>query len=335
MLGERAIIALLSKHLSPADDIVVVPAGDDCAVARAPLALTFQVLTTDLLIEGTHFLNRSDTDWFALGRRAMVANISDLASMGAKPQAILSSIGLPPGFPVARLDALYAGMAHECSLWGARLVGGDTARSSNVVINITATGNKSPNDASCLRSNCRPGQNLFVSGALGGTRAGLELLSSPAANPARQQPFAADLIHRQQVPTPRVPLGRYLATHIPDVAVIDISDSLYNELHLLAEASSVGFDIHLPSVPLFPGVQEHCQQINRDPVTFALGSGEEYELLFTCNADPDQLIATASQHGNVPVTCIGTVQPGNTVRFLDAKSQPVQITDETFRHYSA
>jgi thiamine-monophosphate kinase len=243
---------------------------------------------------------------------------------------------LPSDLPAACVEQLYAGMAHECGLWNARLVGGDTARCDKFIISITAVGHKSSTDSTCLRSNCRVGQNIFVSGALGGSRAGLELLGLPSDHALRRKDFALPLIQRQQIPTPRVSLGRFLAREYPEVAIIDISDSLYNELHLLGQASGTGFDVQLSKIPFFAHVGQYCREAKRDPITFALGSGEEYELLFCCNANADEIQSGLAGAGiHVPVTWIGTVTHGSQIRFLNESNTVVPVCDETFRHYKS
>lgn len=334
-VGERGVIELIQKYLSTATTQLQVPAGDDCAVYLSPDDLPLQVLTTDLLVEGTHFLSKADTDWHALGRRAIVANLSDLAAMGAQPQCVLCSLGVSGSFALEHLEQLYAGMHEECSRWGTALAGGDTVRAERLLINITATGGKRQSDAPCLRSSCRPGQNVYVSGALGGCRSGLELQLNPQLAHLRPVSWAAQLIARQQVPEPRVSLGRYLSQNHPDVAMIDISDGFYNELQLLSSASGVGFQIELQRVPLYQGVEAFCAALGLEPHQFALGSGEEYELLFCTTVAEPELRAGLNDAGiATTISRIGVVTAGNEIAFLGNRGQHISMEAETFKHFA-
>jgi thiamine-monophosphate kinase len=331
-IGESGVIKLITPYLHSPADRLLVSIGDDCAVIACGEEYPLQVLTTDLLVEETHFLRSVATDWYALGRRAVVANVSDLAAMGALPDTLLCSVGLPSDLRVDALTQLYSGIRFECDKWVARFVGGDTVRSSHVTLSITATGRKSGSDAACLRSACVPGQHVYVTGALGGCRAGLDL--QMRGRPAEiLEGTVASLIVRQQVPEPRVAIGRYLAGHHKDVAIIDISDSLYNEMHLLAAASHVGMDVWLEAVPVYPGVEEFVGQQKMDLKQFALFSGEEYELLFCSHVSPTELQQALLARGiSTPVTQIGMVIGGSEVVFRDSTGNPVALKDQTFRH---
>jgi len=330
--GEDSLIELMHQYLSPADDVLLVPAGDDAAVVRLPPEHV-EVLTTDLLLEGTHFLRSAHTDWYALGRRAITANLSDLASMGAIPGSGLVSLGLPGEFLLHDVEDLYRGFADEARPANLHLVGGDTARSAHVLINVAVTGYKPEAFAAATRSNCRPDQFVYVSGdGLGGCRAGLALeLQRPTAQP--WSPAEQRLIKRQQQPTARLALGQALARELKDLAMIDVSDGLYKELTRLSVASGVGFEIQLRKVRLFPGVEDFCAPNNLNPHEFAIFSGEEYELLFTTSLEPEGL-ATLLTRNNVAtsVHCIGKVVRGNEVRLLQ-NGKVVSVRDQTFSHY--
>jgi thiamine-monophosphate kinase len=186
-----------------------------------------------------------------------------------------------------------------------------------------------------LRSGCKPNQNVYVSGALGGCRAGLELQLNPQLHHWRSESWAAQLIARQQVPEPRVALGRFLAENHPDVAIIDISDGLHNELHLLSESSRVGFEIDLERTPLFPGGEQFCASRGVDGHKYALSSGEEYELLFCTAADEAELHAgLANASISTRVTKIGHVTAGQEILFIDNHWNRISIEPETFKHFT-
>lgn len=330
-LGERALIARLARYMAPAGDAVLVSVGDDCAVLAPPSEPVREVLTTDMLVEGTHFLRNGETDWPGLGHKAVAANVSDVASMGAKPVSILVSLGLPPELPVADLEAFYQGMAEEACASGAALVGGDVTRSPILVISLAVTGHLAPGSRAALRSACLPGQAVYVSGALGGSLAGLRLLTEPACAPLRTAPFAERLVRRHWRPEPRVTLGLALAASCPDLAMLDISDGLSNELHLMAEASGMRIEIDLDAVPVWPGVAEFAEATTVPLDHFRLFSGEEYELLFA-TALPEAALRKRLTGIDPPVTRIGAVREGTGVAFL-RQGRPVQVADQTFSHF--
>ncbi|MCX7717568.1 MAG: thiamine-phosphate kinase [Candidatus Sumerlaeaceae bacterium] len=336
-IGERALIAALAPYVAASAGDVVVGIGDDAAViAREPDGVWHDVVTTDMLAAGTHFLANSDTDWRRLGHKAVAANISDLAAMGARPRYLLVSLAVPQTQTVTSLLSLYEGMREEAMRWGAVLVGGDTVRLSALTISITAVGSVPAGRAIPLRSNAKPGQNVYVSGHLGSSAAGLLILTgAPLVNPCADS-VRLRLLERHLKPEPRPLLGQILTAVCPDLAMVDISDSLYNEMHMLAQASGIGFEIESDRIPVCEELREYCRCADRDPVELALFSGEEYELLFCTAASPDALAsALAAAGSSVPVSLIGRVtDAAGTVVLRSASGQIWTPPDQTFRHFS-
>jgi len=299
--------------------------GDDCAVLPAAPAGELTVLTTDLLIEGTHFLNTPSTNWHGVGAKAATANISDIASMGAQPVSMLVGIAIPANFPAANLKAIYAGTSSITRRFNTSIVGGDTTRADHVTIAITVTGLKDPATASCRRSDACAGDQLYVTGSLGGSRAGLDAILK--ADDGGDQ--LADLHYYR---LPRVEVGTAIARSFNRVAMIDISDSLYNEAHLISEASGVELELHVEKIPVHPQAVAACPRPD-DPARYALFSGEEYELLFALPVAPEKLRKHLTDAGvDCPVTHVGTVNSGSGVRLLQ-DGHPVDPTDETFVHF--
>lgn len=333
-VGEIQLLELLAPYFAARVDNLLVAVGDDCAVFQPCPQRPLQVITTDLLVEGTHFLQSPETDWHSLGRRAVVANLSDLASMGANPAWLLTSIAVPPDLPVDHLLALYEGMYLEARTHGAGIAGGDTVRGQNVTIAITAVGNKSAADAPCTRASARPGYFIYVSGNLGGCRAGLELQLRPELCQSLSAAVTESLIRRQQLPQPRIALGRFLALHVEDPCVIDVSDGLSSELQRISQASAVGLEVALAKLPLHPGVNDFARLHNRSAQEFALFSGEEYELLFTCALNEATLRERLTSEGvDTAVTCIGRAGEGAGITYLAPDGRVCHPQDETFQHF--
>jgi len=334
-VGERGLLEVLAPFVGMPGGEIIEGFGDDAAVvAYSNSSKQVEVLTTDMLVEGTHFLNTRHTDWEQVGRKAVTANISDMAAMGASPKFMLISIGIPASFTVGDLRSLYSGMANEARRYQAVLVGGDTVRSPVLVVNIALTGIKPCNEPLPLRSRCRTGQTVYVSGELGGCRAGLELLTDPSMEEMRRFPYTEDLLIRHKSPQPRLELGRALTSQFSDLAMIDISDSLYNELHLLARASGVEIEVRVDQVPVMPEVVQFAHARGRDPHQYALSSGEEYELLFATAAPPDKVRKVMwEKKTDLPITPIGRVCAGHGVRLLGRDGAKLTVSDQTFQHF--
>lgn len=333
-IGERELLSQIAPYVAASSPAIVTGFGDDCAAVRSAQDGGLLLLSTDMLAEGTHFLRNPATDWRRLGAKAVTANVSDIAAMGGMPEHLLVSLGLPGSVKLGEVLDLYRGMHAEASRWGAALVGGDTVSSPVLVINIAITGRVEAGANTSLRSGCRPGQNVYASGTLGDSRAGLHLLLNGKYGREREQPYAAALLERHLQPEPRVPLGRALAAFCPDIAMIDISDSLYNELHILAGASGTGFRIETHEIPISPELRAFCRDTAEEPLDYALFSGEEYELLFTSNTTEAELRTFLRQKGvTTPVHRIGLVTPAPEIGFFGQDGNRLAMHDQTFRHF--
>lgn len=305
--------------------------GDDCAAI--PMDDEVCLLTKDLLVEGTHFLNHASTDWRLLGEKAARCNLSDLAASGGQPVALLVGLVLPPEFQMENLEKLYQGMASACKEVGATIAGGDTTRGAQVTLCITAVGKRPRHWAACLRSDARPGDFLYVTGPLGGSRAGLELLLDPKRRALISDEDAFELRDRHFRAPSRVAAARALARRSERLALLDISDSLFNECCLLAKASAVQVEVWLEKVPVHPGAAVYCDLCKIDPQRFALFSGEEYELLIASPKPRQELLEHFRESGvEADLIEIGTIKPGHGCILME-HGKPVEISDETFSHF--
>jgi thiamine-monophosphate kinase len=276
--------------------------GDDCALLRPDTGLDLAV-TTDMLIEGRHFL--PDADPRALGHKALAVNLSDLAAMGATPRWATLSLALPAVDP-AWLEAFAAGFYALAERYGVDLVGGDTTRGERRAISITAIGEVPPGMA-LERSRARPGDEIWVSGELGG--AALGLVHTEIAEAAK----------RLHWPEPRVELGERLRglAH----AAIDISDGLAGDLGHIVSRSQVAAIVDYARIPR-PSVFQKlgAPELERDCV---LSGGDDYELAFTAPpARRAELDSLAVELG-LALTRIGTIEAGFGLSILDAKGKPI------------
>ena len=339
-LGERKLLALLAPLLPQSGDDILLSVGDDCCAVKPPAGLwTIPVTTIDMLAEGTHFLGTDRVSWEHVGRKAMASNISDIAAMGGRPEYAVIGLALPSAVSVASVLDLYRGMVAEAKEFGVRIIGGDTVRISpnaGVTLSITLSGYCRHDRPMPRRTNAAVGQNVFITGRVGGSKAGLELLFAPALVECFGTEDSASLMARHHLPKARVAAGQALVASCDDLAMIDISDSLMNECGLLCEASEVGIDLLADRLPMYDKLREYALMFGRDPLIYPLFSGEEYELLFCTSLDESAVRACLDAAGlrALDVTRIGRVVAGDSVRVLETSGKVRRVHDETFSHFA-
>ncbi len=252
-LGEVALIRRL-KRLVPGRADVLTGIGDDCAVVRAGRADAFDLLLkSDPVIEGIHF--DAATPAAAVGHKALGRVLSDLAAMGGEPLWALVDLVAPATTSLARLEGIYRGLARLAQRQGMAIVGGDTARGNTLELHVFAIG-RTPRGTAVLRSGARRGDGLYVTGALGGSRAGRHLRFEP-----------------------RLAEGSWLRAQGWATAMLDVSDGLATDVRRLAGASGLGAVLEVARIPLSAAARK--QRDGRTPLEQALTDGEDFELLFT------------------------------------------------------
>ena len=296
-LGEFGLIARIERAAARSGQggpAVVLGIGDDAAILRARPGEDV-VVTTDALVEGVHFRFATQSPR-AIGRRALVANLSDLAAMGARPLGCLLALAAPPDLSVRTLDAVVAGILREAVSYVCPLVGGNVSRARETSLVITALGAVARGRA-LTRRGARAGDRILVTGTLGG--AALEV--------SRAERGAGRV---RRVPTPRVAAGRALARVRGVGACIDVSDGLEADLAHLLDPAGLAAVLDPGRIPRPPGFEAACHSLGLDPDALARGGGEDYELLFTVRPGAPSAAALARRLG-VPVTEIGhVVRPG-------------------------
>jgi len=213
-------------------------------------------------------------DAAAIGHRAMAANLSDIAAMGARPVLATVALGLAPETDDAVVLAVYEAMAALAARHGVRIAGGDIVRAPVLTLAITVVGEVAPARLA-RRDGGRPHDIVAVTGTLGASRAGLELLERPEL--AVDAPTAAVARAAFGYPEPRVAEGRWLAASTHVRAMMDVSDGLGPDLVRLARASGCGAE--LADVPLAPCARIVGAAAGADPERYALAGGEDFELL--------------------------------------------------------
>lgn len=273
-IGEDELIERLVA-LVPRDSSPAAGPGDDCAVVdRGPAADRLELLKTDALVEGVHFL--ADAGPAAVGWKAAARVVSDFAAMGGLPERFLITLALPVATSVDWAEGFYRGFGRCLEAFGAVVAGGETSRvpdGSAKVISVAATGSVA-RDRVVLRSTAKPGDLIFVTGLLGGSLGGRHL----------------DFM-------PRVREADWLVSHHKPTAMMDLSDGLAKDLPRLAAASQCGFEIDRGAIPVSEG----------SSIDAALGDGEDFELLFTFDppAAPALEREWRAAFPDLPLTAIG------------------------------
>jgi thiamine-monophosphate kinase len=305
--------------------------GDDAAVIR-PRPNTEILVTTDVLVEGVDF-ERADTPFDRVGEKALAANLSDIAAMGGRPAVFFVSLSLPSRASVREAEALYRGLGRCARRYGVALAGGDVSAAPCWSIAVTVLGEVARGRA-LTRAGARVGDLLCVTGTLGDSRAGLAILQRRGRLPREVgRSHALRLIDRHQRPTPRLSVAQHLADQRLATAAIDLSDGLAADVRHLCEASNVGVEIDLSALPISPALRRYSDAVRRDPVGFALGGGEDFELLVTI---PPRHLARAQGAAtrDASFTVIGRVTSARQgLRVIDAEGRCRSLPRVGYEHF--
>ncbi len=304
------------------DDAAVLPGGKNRQT----------VISTDLLVENVHF-HTATASFKDIGFKAAVANLSDMAAMGAQPHSILIALAVPTATKRPDLHNLYQGLALPCRPYQVRLIGGDTSRSPSLIfVGITILGDVEP-DRYLTRHGAKVGDLVYVSGTLGDSAAGLHYLSHSSTTRKRSTTIR-QLVNRHLRPTPRIALGRVLAKERLATAALDISDGLSGDLSHLCEQSGVGALLYTANIPLSSSLKSYAQQNQQPALEWALHGGEDYELLFTIPQQNERRLLNQIKRLKVPITCIGSIKPrrhGIKIELHEGKRHPLEI--RSFSHF--
>lgn len=313
---------LIAKYFSRPAPKALLGVGDDCALVEAPPGEVV-VITTDMLVEGTHFLPGADAQ--ALGHKSLAVNLSDLAAMGAAPRWFTLSLALPE-VNEAWLAAFAEGMYALAEEQGVDLIGGDTTRGP-LTISITAMG-AVPAGQALRRDGAQVGDDVWVSGYTGDAALGLAHLQGQVVLPAAAAAHCVDRLHR---PQPRVALGKRLRGIAASAA--DVSDGLLADLGHILERSGVGAEIDFAALPRSAALNECPDRMLADQSLLA--GGDDYELVFTALSARRADVVAASRAAGIAVTRIGSIIAGAApARLLDSSGKAIAVPRRGFDHFS-
>ena len=331
-MKERDLIERIHRLVGTDSDELLQGIGDDCAVISKTGEIAW-LLTMDTLLEGVHFdCNLHPPE--QLAEKSVSVNVSDIAAMGGKPLFVLLSLGLPRGFTEKWFDRFSSGLARVLADYGCLLIGGDTVASpGGVALTLTVIGEAVASQV-LYRSKARIGDTIWVSGPLGLSAAGFELLHNGRVTPALQP-----LVDAHLRPRARTGLGMQLGRSGLVHAMMDVSDGLATDLAHLARASGVGAKIFADKLVIHPALKQAAEMLKKDPLHWMLQGGEDYELLLTAapeNADALVRLASGSGHCLLPV---GTVVSGSGVTLVTTgrngtDNLEIPISFQGFDHFS-
>ena len=267
-MGEFGLIQRVTSRLGTAPTTLVGP-GDDAALVRAADGRV--LATSDVLVEGRHFR----TDWATatdIGHRAAAANLADIAAMGGRPTALLVALCLPRDTDPRWAEQLADGLAAECEMVGAAVVGGDLSASPVITIAVTALGDLGGRPP-VLRSGAKPGDVVAMAGRIGQAAAGYTVLSRGFRSPKA----LVEAYRRPAVPYWAGPAGADLGA----TAMIDVSDGLLADVGHIAEASGVGIDIRRDVFEITQPMRDAASAMGVDPYTWVLAGGDDHPIVAT------------------------------------------------------
>lgn len=335
-LGEFGAIDLIKSVCAKPGPEVRAGIGDDAASFVPGPGQT--LVSTDMLVEGVHF-DLAYTGFTDLGYRSLAANLSDIAAMGGTPRYYLVSLALTGGEGTKGLTELYRGFESAAGPYGVRAIGGDTCRTTGpAVISVTIIGEAGPKGP-VLRSTARPGDDIYVTGTLGDSAAGLAILRagkgasgaavsggakrgrydevSPAKGAAAKAvagDHAAYLVSRHLRPSARVIAGTLLGGSGLASAMIDVSDGFSSDLGHILDDSGVGAVIDRENLPVSDALSGFLGRSKA--ARSALHGGEDYELIFTARPGAHKKVAALFEDAGTMVSLVGrvTVQKGAYLR---------------------
>ncbi len=297
--GEFALINRITKKTKDKD--IVVGVGDDTAVLKYKKN-KYLLFTTDMLVENDHF----NIKWATpeqIGKKSIEVNVSDIAAMGGKPTSAIISLCLKKDTSVEFVDKLYKGIYSSAKKHKLEIIGGDITHGKIIVINIAMLGEVSKVNLS-LRSDAKINDWICVTGNLGESTAGLELLRKNIKDKKYN-----NIIKKHLEPEAQLKKANIISKYCN--AMIDVSDGLASEVKHICEMSKLGAVIYKDKIPISNLTKQAAKAVNKDPYDYALYGGEDFELVFT----------TKGKNMHV----VGKILPKNKGMFLFDKKGKIML----------
>ncbi len=326
--GEFRFIDSIAPLCVFRDSGLIQGIGDDCAIIDFN-SDNYLLITTDMMVERVHF-NR---DWILpqlLGAKALSTNVSDIAACGGVPQDAFISIAVPDSLDVEYVQDLYTGMAEVAKPNLINIMGGDTTGSkTDLVINVALTG-RVPKGQALLRSGARAGDLIVVTGPLGESAAGLELLSSDIEQDSAMR---NQLIDAHLKPRGHVAQGRILAESGYCTAAIDVSDGLSSDLEHICKQSGVGALIHAEKLPMSTALVHASELLDKDVLEFIVNGGEDYVLLAALDPEGFSNVEMRFHSQGLEIWTIGVFIETPGIQLIDTNDDSREIIPRGWDHF--
>lgn len=308
-MNEFELIARLAPSL-PANDTVVVGAGDDCAVLDFGLPDKLLLFKTDAVAQGVHFTGETPPE--QIGRKALARCLSDVAAMAGLPAAALVTIGLPKDFDENFVFRIYQGLNTLAKKYGVAVAGGETTANPGAIFISVALLGTVGRGKQILRDGAKPGDAIFVTGGLGGS-----------------------LLQKHLDFEPRLAEARWLAENFSIHAMIDLSDGLAGDLRHLLAAGGVGAELLKSAVPISRAARLQERKGGKPAFAAALTDGEDFELLLTLAGTDAVKLAGAwkEQFPDLKLSCIGKIVAGHGITVRD-QAGPRKLEEHGYVHFS-
>ncbi len=270
-LGEFGLIEHLTRFIKNNDQSIIRDFGDDTAFVR--LGNEILLFTVDTLVENVHFLRKYPPE--AVGWKLVSVNVSDIAAKGGKPLYGLITLALPKDLELSYVEGIYKGISQALDFYNFSLIGGNTTSSEKLCLDLSLVGTAK---RVIFRDNFKVGQKIYVSGTLGDSLAGLEILLSGKEN---LEPYERKLIERHLKPVARLDLSSIVEKFAS--ASMDISDGFLSDLSKMAKNKTV--KVFTKNIPLSEELKLYCSKRGKNPINYALKGGEDYQLLVASDID--------------------------------------------------
>lgn len=328
-IGEFGFIESIKKECIASLKDVIKGIGDDCAVF-GPYSGRVLLFTTDMLVEDIHFLMDKITP-YQLGWKAIAVNLSDIAAMGGRPLFILLSLGIPVEMNVELIQDIYKGMKDICEHYRVNILGGDTVASPDkLIINISLIGDAKEKEV-IYRSGARPGDKVYLTGNVGDSAAGLNILKNDISPPSS---IGSHFIKVHNEPKPLIETGRIIATSGLASAMIDLSDGLLSDLWHICKESGVGAMLFRSKIPLSSELKLLASLADFNPLDIALSGGEDYLLLVTVPEEKIQdLELLFKDKKPSPLYLIGEIREKEGIGMVNDDGSIEEIVLRGFNHF--
>lgn len=325
-IGEFGLIEKIKSQLNANSSFLIKSIGDDAAVFDWPEKV-LGVVTTDCLVENVHF-DLSYTPFNDLGWKALAVNLSDVAAMAASPLYAVISLAINEKWSVENVQEFYVGLKECSEQYNCPIIGGDTATSPNVsFISITVIGN-APKNQIKYRSGAKSGDLIYITGSLGKSRTGFEVLSSNGPN----DKYHASVQHFLK-PIPKIKEIEKIGQAFKVSSLIDISDGLSSDIQHICKLSQVGCEIWTGQLPIDNDVYPWCDQFSLDPIEFALSSGEEYELLLTLPEEQAEAFNRFIIEQKLTCSLIGKIVPADSGKIFIRNNISYPLKSKGWTHF--